>query len=59
MITFLLKSGRVQISRNSPNDLGFRWGNLMERYHVEDPGSNVRIILSWIYRKWDGSHGQD
>jgi hypothetical protein len=29
------------------------WGNLRERYHLEDPDINGRIILKWIFRKWD------
>jgi len=32
---------------------GFWWGNLKERYHFEDPGVDGRIILRWIFRKWD------
>jgi hypothetical protein len=32
---------------------GFWWGNLMERDHLEDPGGDGRIILRWIFRKWD------
>jgi hypothetical protein len=31
----------------------------MERKHVEDPGSDGRIILRWIFRKWDGRHELD
>ena len=32
---------------------GFLWGNLKERDHLADPGVDGRIILSWIFRKWD------
>jgi hypothetical protein len=28
-------------------------GNLRERDHLEDPGVERRIILRWIFRKWD------
>jgi hypothetical protein len=28
-------------------------GNLRERAHWEDPGIDGRIILRWIFRKWD------
>jgi len=33
---------------------GFWWGNLKERDHLEDQGVDMRIILRWIFRKWDG-----
>jgi hypothetical protein len=29
--------------------------NLWERYYFEDPGIGGRIILQWIFRKWDGA----
>jgi len=29
------------------------WGNLRERDHFEDPGIDERIILRWIFRKWN------
>jgi len=32
-------------------------GKLRERDHLQDPGIDGRIILKWIFRKWDGGHG--
>jgi hypothetical protein len=32
---------------------GFWWRNLRERDHLEDPDVDGRIILRWIFRKWD------
>ena len=32
---------------------GFWWENLRERHHLGDPGLDGRIILRWIFRKWD------
>ena len=28
--------------------------NLRMRYHLEDPGIDGRIILRWIFKKWEG-----
>jgi hypothetical protein len=28
-------------------------GNLRERDHLRDPGIDGRIIIRWIFRKWD------
>jgi hypothetical protein len=33
---------------------GFWWGNMRERYHLEDPGVDERIIIKWIFKKWNG-----
>jgi hypothetical protein len=32
---------------------GFWWGNLRERDHLKDPGEDGKIILRWVFRKWD------
>jgi len=32
---------------------GFWWGNLRETDHLDDPGIDGRIILRWIFRKWN------
>jgi hypothetical protein len=32
---------------------GFWWGNPRERDHMEGSGVDGRIILRWIFRKWD------
>jgi hypothetical protein len=32
---------------------GFWWGNLRERDHWRDQDVDERIILRWIFRKWD------
>jgi hypothetical protein len=33
--------------------IGYWRGSPRERDHWRDPGVNVRIILRWIFRKWD------
>jgi hypothetical protein len=33
--------------------IGFCWGNPSERDHLEDPGVDWKIILRWIFKKWD------
>ena len=32
---------------------GISWGNVKERDHLEEQGIGGRIILRWIFRKWD------
>ena len=36
---------------------GFWLGNLRERDHWGDPDVDRRIILRWIFRKWEGIVG--
>jgi hypothetical protein len=31
----------------------FWWGNLREREHWGDRGVDGRVVLGWIFRKWD------
>jgi hypothetical protein len=38
---------------------GFWWGNLRESDHWGDPDVDGRIILRWIFRKWEGLWGLD
>jgi hypothetical protein len=39
--------GKVQINAV------FWWGNLRDRDNSEDPDVDGKIILRWIFRKWD------
>jgi len=34
--------------------IGFWWGNLRERDHLEDHGIDRKIILRWIFKTWEG-----
>ena len=40
---------------------GFGWGNVREGDHLEGLCVYVhgRVILNWIFKKWEGGHGQD
>jgi hypothetical protein len=35
------------------------WGNVRERDHLKDPGIGGRVLLKWIFEKWEGEHGLD
>jgi len=38
---------------------GFWWVHLWETDHFENSGIDGRIILRWIFRKWDGGGAMD
>jgi len=37
----------------------FGGGNLRERYHMENPAVDGKIILRWMFRKWVGGGGMN
>jgi hypothetical protein len=47
-----MKSRRMRRERHVAR-IGFWWGNLRDRDNLEDPDVDGRIILSWIFRRWD------
>jgi hypothetical protein len=58
MLADIKKTKRIMIwarhiARLGEACTGFWWGNLMERDHWGDPGVDGRIILRWIFRKWN------
>jgi hypothetical protein len=47
------KVGHVACMGRGEVRTGFWWGSQSERGHLEDRGVDGRIILRWIFRKWD------
>jgi hypothetical protein len=41
------------VARTGEVCTGFWWGNLRERDHWGDPGIVERIIIGWIFKKWN------
>jgi hypothetical protein len=58
-IVRVIKSGRLRwaghVARMGKGEVctGFWWGNLRERYRCGDPGVDGRIMLGWIFKKWE------
>jgi len=46
-------AGHVARMREKRGVCRFRWGNLRERVDLRDRGVDVRIILRWIFERWD------
>jgi len=54
------KTNGPRVGREGAEAYARFWRGIMrERDHLEDPDVDVRIILRWIFRKWDVGHGQD
>jgi hypothetical protein len=45
--------GQITHTRGGDVYIVLWWGNLRERDNLEDPYIDGRIILRWIFRKWD------
>ena len=60
-IVRVVKSRRMRwaghVARMGEECTGFWCGNLRERDHWGDPDVDGRIILRWIFRKWEGVVG--
>jgi hypothetical protein len=50
----MIKLRKMRCVRNVARMGGFWCGNLRERAHLEDPGVDGKIILKWIFEKYDG-----
>jgi len=45
--------------RKYPDVKGFGVGNLRERDHLVDPDLDGRMVLRWVFRKWNLGLGLD
>jgi hypothetical protein len=57
-ILWVVKSRRMKWTRGAFGE-GFWLGNLRERGLWGDPDVDGRIILRWVFRKWEGVVGTD
>jgi hypothetical protein len=48
-------AGHVVRTGRGEDYTGFWWGNRMETNDLVDPCIEGRIILKWIFRKWNGA----
>ena len=54
---FVVKwAGYVERMGGGKMHTGFWWGNLGEGDHLEDSDVDGRIILKWIFDRWDEGH---
>ena len=56
-IVRVIKSRRLRLAGHVAHTRGevyteFCWGNLRERDHLEVPSVDGRVILNWIFGKW-------
>jgi hypothetical protein len=52
-------AGHVARRKTEGVHIYFLWGHLRERAYLQDLRLDGRIILKWIFMKWDGAHRMD